>query len=61
MTDLNEYEKQLRAHDWWHMMSDDHKVWQAGEDSLRKLQVISRQSPAHRELYEKVRQEILGC
>lgn len=32
-----EYERLLAAHDWYHDMSDDHRVWEAGRASLERI------------------------
>lgn len=37
---LKEYKKRLDKHDWYYMMSDDHRIYEAGsaeEKELRKL------------------------
>jgi len=33
-------EDALKSHDWWHMMSDDHRVWRAGESSMEKIKSL---------------------
>jgi len=36
-------EAALKSHDWWHMMSDDPKVWRRGEQSLAKIRDLYSQ------------------
>jgi hypothetical protein len=33
-------ETECKRHDWWYMMSDDHRVYCAGRDNYAKLQAI---------------------
>lgn len=32
-----ELEELLQAHDWWHMMSDDHRVYYWGNEEKKKI------------------------
>jgi hypothetical protein len=49
---LKEYYQQLQAHDWTHMMSDDHGVWKRGNAELKELKSIAKQSPQHQALFD---------
>lgn len=50
---LREFYRRLEAHDWWHRMSDSHSVYQRGEQDLRELKVISRESRKHDSLFKR--------
>ena len=52
MTNLQEFDKKLRYHDWYYNFSDDGSVWRAGERAQEEIQRISKESPQHLELFE---------
>ena len=39
---MKAYMLALQAHDWAFELSDDHKVWRAGKDSLEALRVAQK-------------------
>lgn len=47
---LKEFYTILARHDWYHMYSDDPSYYRAGEASMNRIQAISKQSEAHKEL-----------
>lgn len=51
MKTIKEYNKLLKAHDWFHAMSDDHRAWQKGQKELQQLMVGSKLSNDHQKLY----------
>ena len=40
-TKWQELETQLRAHDWYYMMSDDHQIWRRGREQRRCLAMLA--------------------
>lgn len=52
---LSEYYKRLLVHDWSYEYSDSHAVWERGSQEQHILNVASRESEAHRKLYEEFR------
>lgn len=44
MSTIHEYQKQLEAHDWTYMMSDDHRVYVRGESAERVLLHVAAHS-----------------
>ena len=55
MIDLKQYEKKLKAHDWYYQYSDDHGVWRAGKAAHDALWAEAKQSPEHLKLYQAMR------
>lgn len=49
---LRAYWEMLSRHDWTHPYSDDHSVWERGNDELKRLQSIAKQSPEHAALFD---------
>jgi hypothetical protein len=49
---LKEFDMMLRGFDWYYEMSDDHRVWRAGEIARGKIMEASKISAQHEELYE---------
>lgn len=39
---LEEYKEQLKAHDWYYHMSDDHSVYDKGYNNELALKIIAR-------------------
>jgi len=39
---LEEYKEMLEQHDWYYMMSDDHRVYRAGKDAEYNLKQEAR-------------------
>jgi len=39
-----EYRKTLKAHDWYYNFSDDHRVWQRGLESYKKLTILRKEN-----------------
>jgi hypothetical protein len=40
-TELDDYRDALKAHDWWHMMSDDHRVYERGDRERKRLRALA--------------------
>jgi hypothetical protein len=56
MVNLENFEKLLRSHDWYYMMSDDHSVYKRGEDNWEKIRDVAIQlkdTPGAEELWDK--------
>lgn len=49
---LAEFYARLERHDWWYEMSDDPKVFRAGQAERDALRVIAITGPEHQDLYE---------
>ena len=49
---ITEYAKELRAHDWFYAMSDDHGVWASGERNLQGLRELKSMSSNHGRLFD---------
>ncbi len=49
---LKEYWNALNTHDWFYSFSDDQRAWKKGSTNGEILKEVSKQSPAHQELYE---------
>ena len=47
---LAEYWDELNRHDWYHMMSDDMRVYQSGQQAEKRLERLARDSKAHQAL-----------
>lgn len=56
MMALSEYNKQLAAHDWYYVMSDDHRVYKKGRKSAIHIEQLSRISDNHASLYKSHQQ-----
>lgn len=39
---LDEFKQRLKGHDWFYYMSDDHRVWQSGEQDAGEILGIAR-------------------
>ena len=37
---INELDKAAKNHDWWYLMSDDHKVYSKGADEAEEMRLI---------------------
>jgi len=57
---LAEFYDELEKHDWYHMMSDSHAVWQAGVRSLERLQELAKETPVHQGLLDAYQAYIRG-
>lgn len=55
--DLHTYEQMLKRLDWAYQYSDDHSAWVRGEQALRQVQRIARESPAHAQLFREYSKE----
>jgi hypothetical protein len=51
MTTLREFYDILSRHDYFFAMSDDSAVWRRGQAERDRIERISGESPAHRELW----------
>lgn len=53
MTELEQYEEDLKNHDWTFEYSDDHRVWKMGWEEQKRLQAVrDRLDPAN-EIWNK--------
>lgn len=51
---LEEFEDNLKRHDWFYYMSDDHSVWQRGERDASRLMTLARLATSdYRKLFNK--------
>lgn len=53
MTPLSVYYDMLDAHDWLFEYSDDPRIWRAGRDVEKRLDMIAAESNAHRDLHQQ--------
>ena len=52
---LEEFAVFLQRFDWWSHMSDDHRVWMAGETAFAELNAFLKTAPAdYKTLFESV-------
>jgi hypothetical protein len=49
---LKEFDDMLRKFDWYYQMSDDNRVWRAGETANARIREVAKTSAEHNELYE---------
>ncbi len=49
---LNEFDTMLKNFDWYYQMSDDNRVWRAGETARARIGEVTKTSAEHKELYE---------
>jgi hypothetical protein len=49
---LKEFDDMLLKFDWYYAMSDDNRVWRAGEAANDRIREIAKTSAEHKELYE---------
>ena len=52
MTDLAEFDKMLRNHDWYFAFSDDHSTYLSGQRSVDALVQIAKESEDHAKLFK---------
>jgi len=50
--ELKEFDSMLRTFDWYYQMSDDNRVWRAGESANARIREVAKTSAEHNELYE---------
>jgi len=50
--ELKEFDTMLKNFDWYYNMSDDHRVWRAGEAANARIREVAKTSDVHKELYE---------
>jgi hypothetical protein len=53
MDSLTDYERRLKDHDWYYMMSDDPSVYERGLTNHRRLLAEANTSPEHQALYQR--------
>lgn len=53
---LEDYEKLLKQHDWYYMMSDDSRAYRRGLESLADLKAHRHDSAAHNALFNSYQQ-----
>jgi hypothetical protein len=49
---LRELYRELEAHDWYYMMSDDSRVYERGNETQRELKAASARIPGGLELFD---------
>ncbi len=49
---LKEFDSMLKNFDWYYQMSDDNRVWRAGESANARIREVAKTSAEHNELYE---------
>jgi len=49
---LKEFDTMLKNFDWYYQMSDDNRVWRAGESASARIREVTKTSAEHKELYE---------
>ena len=49
---LKEFDSMLKNFDWYYNMSDDNRVWRAGESANARIREVAKTSDQHNELYE---------
>ena len=54
---LEEFEKELIAHDWWYEMSEDSGVHKRGLINYNRLVEISKESPEHALLFTQYKEK----
>lgn len=52
--DLKVYEAMLDRIDWFYEYTEDHSVWQKGNQAMQQMLRHSQESPEHAELYKRV-------
>ena len=50
---MNDYLKQLAHHDWFYMMADDNRSYNAGREAEQKLAALATRSPEHHRAYQE--------
>jgi len=50
--ELKEFDSMLKNFDWYYNMSDDNRVWRAGESANARIREVAKTSDVHKELYE---------
>lgn len=54
MIDIQTYRENLRRHDWFFYMSDDHRVWSTGDErSKEMLGIAVNGTDEHRRAYNE--------
>ncbi len=49
---LKEFDDKLRKFYLYYQMSDDNRVWRAGESAIARIREVAKTSAEHNELYE---------
>lgn len=57
---IEDYEKELKEHDWYHAYSDDPRVWEMGRFDYNRLVKLSKLSNEHEELFKKYKEQKLA-
>lgn len=55
--DLEQYNRELKNHDWFYHFSDSAQVWKKGEENEKRLRLISTESPEHFALWNQFVEE----
>lgn len=50
---LEQFEYALERFDWYYEMSDDHRVWSAGNKRWRELVYVSNRGANYKEVFDK--------
>lgn len=55
-----EFYRELERHDWFHAMSDDHRVWASGDTDWRRLESIAKQVEGGEELMREYSKHVFS-
>ncbi len=53
MTELEQYEADLKKHDWLYNFSDDHSVYKRGQAEQKRLEALREKLDPNREIWNK--------
>lgn len=53
MTELEQYEADLKKHDWFYNFSDDHSVYKRGQAEQKRLEALREKLDPNREIWNK--------
>ena len=53
MMNLQQYEQELKNHNWFYQFSDVHSKYMEGDKKQKELEKIAKSSKEHQELYNK--------
>lgn len=53
MAELEQYEADLKKHDWFYNFSDDHAVYKRGQAEQKRLEALREKLDPNREIWNK--------
>ena len=53
-----EFLKLLETHDWWYMMSDDHRYYRKGHSEWQVISNAMSENPELKKVYEEYKENI---